>query len=165
MNLLKINLTASFSVFYLLATGCFFFEDTKVSQAEIKKSSSWNEADQPPSFEPCADLDTEAQWTCFESEVSGAMRLYFENNPLTSQQSLEEEINISLIVNKEGHFTLEEALISNVLRNNIDGLEDALYDAVASLPKALPAIKTNVGEPVEIKFQLPLLIQAAPVSK
>jgi len=162
MRFFNINLTVIFSASYFLVSGCFFFEDTTVSQAEIQKSSSWNEADQPPTFDFCDKTDTAAQWDCFEAEVTQNMQYYFETNPLVAAHSLMEEITLTLVVTKEGQIVLDEVALSNTLRDNIPALEDELYNAIDQLPRALPAIKTNVGETVDTQFQLPLLIQATP---
>lgn len=162
MRLYNTNLTVAFSVINLLFTGCFLMENTTVSQAEIKKSSSWNEADQPPTFETCKDLEETAQWACFEADVSQRIQAYFEENPLIAEQAVEEEIMLTLLVNKEGQITLDEVSSSNALKSNIVQLEEILYSAIQTLPEALPAIKTNVGEVVASQFQLPLMIQAVP---
>lgn len=160
MRLFNNNLTFAFSALYFLVSGCFLFENTTVSPAEIKKSSTWNEADQPPTFEECKDLEEAIQWNCFESEVSQSIQAYFENNPLIAEQAVEEEIMLTLVVNKEGQIMLDEVTSSNALKSNIAGLEDILSNAIQTLPVALPAIKTNVGEAVASQFQLPILIQA-----
>jgi len=157
-----IKITTAFSTIYFLFTGCFLFETTTVSQAEIKKSSTWNEEDQPPTFEVCKDLEDSAQWECFQSEVSQRIQTYFEENPLIAEQAVEEEIMLTLLVNKEGQMILDEISSSNSLKSNIVQLEDILYEAIRTLPEALPAIKTNVGEAVASQFQLPIMIQAVP---
>ena len=165
MHILKHSLILLFSLLYLSVSGCFFFEETKVSLAEIKKSSSWNSSDQPPSYEQCEGMDVDAQKVCFESQLNTIFTSYFENNPLLSNQPLEEEIVLTLKIDKEGVFYLEESNLSSFLLENVEGLENEIFNAVTMIPPALPAIKTNVGERVATKFQLPIMIQASPVGE
>ena len=68
-------------------------------------------------------------------------------------------------IDKEGVFYLEESNLSTFLLENVEGLENEIFNAVTMIPPALPAIKTNVGERVATKFQLPIMIQASPVGE
>ena len=165
MHILKHSLILLFSLLYLSVSGCFFFEETKVSLAEIKKSSSWNSSDQPPSYEQCEGMNVDDQKVCFESQLNNVFTSYFENNPLSSNQPLEEEIILTLKIDKEGVFFLEESNASAFLLENVEGLENEISNAIAMIPPALPAIKTNVGEQVATKLQLPIMIQASPMKE
>ena len=160
MQILKYSKTLLLNLLYLSVSSCFFFEETNVSPAEIKKSSSWNSSDQPPSYEQCEGMDVDAQKACFESQLSTVFFNYFENNPLSTNQPLEEEIILTLKIDKDGVFSLEQSNASDFLLDNIEGLENEIFSAVAMIPPALPAIKTNVGERVATKLQLPIMIQA-----
>ena len=165
MHTLKHNLILLLCLLYLLVSGCFFFEDTKVSISEINKSSSWDSSDQPPSYEQCEGMDVDAQKVCFESQLNTVFTSYFENNPLLANQPLEEEILITLKIDKEGVFYLEESNVSTFLLENVEGLENEIFNAVTMIPSALPAVKTNVGERVATKFQLPIMIKASPMGE
>ena len=52
----------------------------------------------------------------------------------------------------EGNFILDKLSPDNKL--DVESLT-ILKDAVSGIKKALPAVKTNVGEYVEVKFNLP----------
>jgi hypothetical protein len=56
-----------------------------------------------------------------------------------------------------------EAEIPNSVLEALPDLETTLNDAVANLPQALPATKTNVGVYVDTQFTLPIQIRAQPV--
>ena len=105
-------------------------------------------------------MDVDAQKACFESQLSTVFFNYFENNPLSTNQPLEEEIILTLKIDKDGVFSLEQSNASDFLLDNIEGLENEIFSAVEMIPPALPAIKTNVGERVATKLQLPIMIQA-----
>ena len=68
-------------------------------------------------------------------------------------------------IDKEGVFSLEESNASAFLLDNVEGLENEISNAIAMIPPALPAIKTNVGEQVATKLQLPIMIQASPMEE
>ena len=53
-----------------------------------------------------------------------------------------------------------EAEIPNNVLDALPYLESTIEDAIAKLPNALPATKTNVGVNVDIQFKLPILISA-----
>ena len=75
----------------------------------------------------------------------------------------EESIDLTLKVDKNGAFSLVEAEIPNNVLDALPYLESTIEDAVAKLPNALPATKTNVGVYVDIQYKLPILIRAQPI--
>jgi hypothetical protein len=76
---------------------------------------------------------------------------------------LDENIILTLKVDKKGVISLLEAEIPNSVLEALPDLETTLNDAVANLPQALPATKTNVGVYVDTQFTLPIQIRAQPV--
>ena len=69
----------------------------------------------------------------------------------------------TLKVDKKGVFSLIETEIPNRVLDLLPLLESTLEDAVANLPEALPATKTNVGVYVDTQFTLPIQISAQPI--
>jgi hypothetical protein len=59
-------------------------------------------------------------------------------------------------------FSLVEAQISSPVKKAIPELKSILDEVIGSLPKALPAAKTNVGVYVESQLSLPIQIVAQP---
>ena len=47
---------------------------------------------------------------------------------------------------------------SDFIKDKIEGLEEFVENAVFSIPQALPAVKVNVEEYVNTKFELPIRI-------
>ena len=79
---------------------------------------------------------------------------------MESSEPISEEISAVLIIDKEGYFSLDEIERSRKMDNAIPNLEEQLLAAISMIPKAEPAIKTNVGAFVSIKMVLPIMIVA-----
>ena len=62
------------------------------------------------------------------------------------------EYTLTLKIDITGNFSLNKLLPKNKLDQKSILI---IQQAIEQLPKALPAIKTNVGEFVEVKFNLP----------
>ena len=73
------------------------------------------------------------------------------------------EIIVQIKIDKEGVFSLIDAKIPNTVRDAMPELEKILTQAVANLPLALPATKTNVGVYVDSQFTMPVQISAQPL--
>ena len=151
----------SIFIILLLFSGCHLFESTKVSSKEIKTASSWSEKDQGPNFNECDDFENDQEkQDCFESVISNSILDYLDQNLLESSESISEEINIILKIDKEGYFSLEEYNGSSKIDQAIPSLKEQLEIAVNLIPQAQPAVKTNVGTFVSTKLNLPILISA-----
>ena len=144
-----------------LFLGCHLFESTKVPKKEIKSASSWSEKDQGPNFSECDDFENDQEKKdCFESIISNSILDYLDQNPLESNESISEEINIVFKIDKEGYFSLEEFNGSNKIDEAIPTLKEQLEIAVSLIPQAQPAVKTNVGTFVSTRLSLPIMITA-----
>ena len=157
----KIKVFTFIISFSVLASGCHLFESTKVSSKEIKAASIWSEKDQAPTFSECESIEsTDDKKVCFESIISNSILDYMDQNPLQSSEPISEEINAILIIDKEGYFSLDQIERSRKMDNAIPNLEEQLLSAINMIPKAEPAIKTNVGTFVSTKIVLPIMIVA-----
>ena len=149
------------SIVSFLFLGCHLFESTKVPSKEIKSASSWSDKDQGPNFSECDDFENDQEKKdCFESIISNSILDYLDQNPLESNESISEEINIVLKIDKEGYFSLEEFNGSNKIDEAIPTLKEQLEIAVSLIPQAQPAVKTNVGTFVSTRLSLPIMITA-----
>tara|TARA_Y100000389_G_scaffold203346_1_gene251493 strand:+ start:1454 stop:1948 length:495 start_codon:yes stop_codon:yes gene_type:complete len=144
-------------------TSCDLFESTTVSSKEIKKASSWTKKDQAPSFPECESLEKEDQLDCFQNIISEQLLMSIFDANFVATFPLDENITLTLKVDKKGVISLLEAEIPNSVLEALPDLETTLNDAVANLPQALPATKTNVGVYVDTQFTLPIQIRAQPV--
>ena len=157
----KIKVYTFIISFSVLASGCHLFESTKVSSKEIKAASTWSEKDQVPTFSECESIEsTDDKKVCFESIISNSILDYIDQNPLQSSETISEEINAILIIDKEGYFSLDQIERSRKMDNAIPNLEEQLLSAISMIPQAEPALKTNVGTFVSTKMTLPIMIVA-----
>ena len=144
-------------------TSCDLFESTTVSSKEIKKASSWSKKDQAPSYPECESLEKDEQLECFQNIISERLMMSIAEANLVATNPLDESVVLTLKVDKKGVFSLLESEIPNRVIEVLPYLESTLQDAVANLPEALPATKTNVGVYVDTQFTLPIQIRAQPI--
>ncbi len=157
MNYIRFFKHLLFITFFII-TSCDFFKSNKVPSSEIKSASSWSVNDEKPSFNECEDLDKNESFNCFESIVSESILKYISEEIIEVNGEIDEEINIVINVDKEGFFSLLSIDASDFVKNNIEGIEDIIENAIYNIPQALPAVKVNVEQYVNAKFELPIRI-------
>ena len=120
-----------------------------VPDSEIESASSWSINDQPPSFPECENLKNNQHLDCFRNIIEIEINNFLNDkvSPLDSNQYI-----LTLKIDTIGKFSLDKLSPSNKLDNTSVNL---IKSAVDNIPNALPAIKTNVGEFVEVTFNLP----------
>ena len=120
-----------------------------VPDSEIESASSWSVNDQPPSFPECENLKNNQHLDCFRNIIEIEINNFLNDKifPLDSNQYI-----LTLKIDTLGKFSLDKLNPSNELDNTSVNL---IKSAVDNIPNALPAIKTNVGEFVEVTFNLP----------
>ena len=153
-------LLATFLVIQL--SSCELFESTTVSSKEIKKASSWSKKDQAPSYPECESLEKGEQLDCFQDIISDRLMMSIYDANMVASIPLDENVVLTLKVDRTGVFSLVEAEIPNSVLEALPYLESTLNETVVNLPKALPATKTNVGVYVDTQFTLPIQIRALP---
>ena len=120
-----------------------------VPDSEIESASSWSINDQPPSFPECENLKNNQHLDCFRNIIEIEINNFLNDKvfPLDSNQYM-----LTLKIDTIGKFSLDKLNPSNELDNTSVNL---IKSAVDNIPNALPAIKTNIGEFVEVTFNLP----------
>ena len=120
-----------------------------VPNSEIESASSWSMNDQPPSFPECENLKNNQHLDCFRNIIEIEINNFLNDKvfPLDSNQYM-----LTLKIDTIGKFSLDKLNPFNELDNTSVNL---IKSAVDNIPNALPAIKTNVGEFVEVTFNLP----------
>jgi len=120
-----------------------------VPDSEIESASSWSMNDQPPSFPECENLKNNQHLDCFRNIIEIEINNFLNDKvfPLDSNQYI-----LTLKIDTIGKFSLDKLNPLNELDNTSVNL---IKSAVDNIPNALPAIKTNVGEFVEVTFNLP----------
>ena len=133
----------------LLLSSCNFF-DYSVPDKEIIKSSSWNSNDQPPSYPECESLDLNEQKKCFIQAIEKKLISYFNDSNIKLETT---EYILKVNIDALGSFSIlnissEDSISKETIKQ--------FNNAFNNLPKALPAVKTNVGEFVSVVFDLPI---------
>jgi len=157
INYIKVFKHLFFIPFFIISS-CNLFKSNKVPSSDIKSASSWSSNDEKPSFSECEDLDKNESFNCFESIVSESILKYISEEIIEVNGEIDEEINIVINVDKEGFFSLLSIDASDFVKNSIQGIDEIIENAVYNIPQALPAVKVNVEEYVNTKFELPIRI-------
>lgn len=158
----KLKLLINFFLFYILIAGCENFSTKTHTPQQIKKASQWSDNDQMPTFETCSSLEIKEQFDCFKDEIANSVynSLSYEN--LISNQEIDEEIILNMVIDEEGNISLDNVENVSLVYEAIPSLSEIINTTISSLPKALPATKTNVGIYVKSKIKLPIRITASP---
>ena len=151
LNLIKnfnIKFYSKWLLFVITLVSCDS-NSLKVPDSEIQSASKWSINDQSPSFPECENLKIEDQLSCFRDIIETEMSNFLDNKvfPLDST-----EYRLTLKIDTNGRFSLDKLSPLNKLDEKLLLI---IHEAVEQLPNALPAIKTNVGEFVEVKFSIP----------
>ena len=158
----KLKLLLNFFLFYFLIVGCENFSTKTYTPQQIKKASQWSDKDQMPTFDTCSSLEIKEQFDCFKDEIANSVynSLSYEN--LISNQEIDEEIILNMVIDEEGNISLDNVENGSLVYEAIPSLSEIINTTISSLPKALPATKTNVGIYVKSKIKLPIRITASP---
>ena len=158
----KLKLLINFFLFYIFIASCENFSTNTCTPQQIKKASQWSDNDQMPTFETCSSLEIKEQFDCFKDEIANSVynSLSYEN--LISNQEIDEEIILNMVIDEEGNISLDNVENGSLVYEAIPSLSEIINTTISSLPKALPATKTNVGIYVKSKIKLPIRITASP---
>ena len=143
------NFTVKFILTMLLLSSCSFF-DYSVPEKEITQSSSWGPNDQPPSYPECESLAVSYTHLTLPTIYSKKLIAYFNDRNIILETS---EYLLKINIDTLGSFSIVQ--ISSKVSLS-DETKMQFNKAFKNLPKALPAVKTNVGEYVDVVFDLPI---------
>ena len=146
--------------FLFIVTGCEYFSTSTHTPQQIKKASEWSVQDQPPTFESCDDQPQEDQFSCFKNTISSSINTALFAQEFMANQEIDLEIVMLLSIDKQGTIRLDEVENASVAFDALPELSSLLEEAVAGLPSAIPAMKTNVDEAVDTTIKLPIRISA-----
>ena len=158
----KLKLLLNFCLFSFLITSCENFSTKTYTPQQIKKASQWSDKDQMPTFETCSSLEIKEQFDCFKDEIANSIYNSLSYEDLISNQEIDEEIVLNMIIDEEGNIALDNVENGSTAYDAIPTLSEMINTTISSLPKALPATKTNVGIYVKSKIKLPIRITASP---
>lgn len=156
----KLTLLAFYSVSFLFIS-CDSFSTATHTPQQIKKASSWSETDEPPTFESCQNLAQDQQFDCFKSTLTAMVDNALYEVELIANQEIDEEIVLIIEVTQDGGLELKTIENADFVFDAIPSLSSVLEEFFASAPKAIPAVKTNVGVKVAAQVKLPIRITAS----
>lgn len=156
------NSIASITLASLLfvLSGCEYFSTSTHTPQQIKKASEWSTSDQPPTFESCEGQAQEDQFSCFKNTLSLAINNALFDGVLIANQEIDLEIVLRLAIDKQGSISVDEIENATEAFDAVPDLPALIDLAVSTLPAAIPAMKTNVGEAVDTTIKLPIRISA-----
>lgn len=143
---------------FLSLISCSFFNTEVISPAEIIKQSKWSDKDQYPSFPECEDLESKDQKICFESLVSDLISEFLYEKDIAVEEPFDQELILILNIDTDGNFSVEEINSTPEIRSSIPDIDEIIVESVKNFPKALPAVKTNVGVFVSTNIKIPINI-------
>ncbi len=158
----KLNLLLNFYLLSFLISSCENFSTKTYTSQQIKKASQWSDKDQMPTFKICSSLEISEQFDCFKDEIANSIYNSLSYEDLISNQEIDEEIILNMIIDEEGKIALDNVENGSIVYDAIPSLSEIINSTISSLPKALPATKTNVGIYVKSKIKLPIRITASP---
>ena len=123
--------------------------NVRVSNSDIQSASAWNINDQPPTFPQCENLKNNEHLDCFKNIIEIEINSFLNNKVFPVDTS---EFILTLKIDTIGKFSLDKLSPSEKLNSESINM---IKNAVENTPDALPAIKTNIGEFVEVTFNLP----------
>ena len=127
--------------------------NVRVSNSDIQSASAWSINDQPPTFPQCENLKNNEHLDCFKNIIEIEINSFLNDKVFPVDTS---EFILTLKIDTMGKFSLDK--LSPLEKLNSESI-DLIKNAVENIPDALPAIKTNVGEFVEVTFNLPFKLK------
>lgn len=128
----------------------------KQTEQELDTIVNFSKVDVSPYFKICEKLLDKEKIHCFRTNT----QLYFTKKlkklELSSEQSINETITVTLLVDKNGSATLKEVILTDVITTNFPGFEESVIEMINSLPKLYPALKRGI--PVATEYKLPINI-------
>ena len=158
---IRLNLWLIIFLFVINFFGCDFFDLKKVSTNEIKKASEWTKLDQSPSYNECEKFSIlEEQKKCFKEKLVSLIYSELSGYNLKSKDEVNSEFIIQIKINETGNYSLDSIIDPNNVVKIIPELKKNIVKVISNLPAAMPAVKTNVGLFVNVKFSLPIKIKS-----
>ncbi|MDP2542631.1 MULTISPECIES: hypothetical protein [Tenacibaculum] len=148
----------AFLICALLCSSCDFFSYPKKNSAQaLDTIVDFTKVDISPSFYKCKDLLDEAKANCFRKEIHRRITTKLKQHNFVTKNSLDEEVLIDILINKEGEFVLVELTTPDTVTNQLPELDSIVKLAIEKLPRISPATKRGI--PVVTKYQLPIKIK------
>lgn len=141
---------------------CNQFATEKVNEQKLVEKElqaiNWNEVDQYPSFTECNELnEKEALKNCFVTKVGQTISQIIQPSQNTVSVSIDQTIMLQIAVDEKGALELVDAIIPEVIFNELPKIDSLLHASVQKVENIQPALKR--GQPVKTMLKLPIRIK------
>lgn len=128
-----------------------------IIQEELQ-TINWNEVDVYPSFENCDEVSSKSdKKSCFENTLITQINQNLAKQVLVVSQPVNDTIILTLNCSNTGKLTINDLIIKEETRQQIQNLDSIILSSFDSLPTLYPAIKRS--QPVATEFKLPIVLK------
>ena len=156
MSILKLNYIKYFFIFSLLN----FFSCDMLEKKQNEKSEKliWTSNDEYPTVFECENVaEAKDRLNCFYDYLYDYLSNNLKNKQVVKNIEFNDSIMIKIIVDKNGNVYASEINFKN-LENNSEKIKSIIYDIIDSMPRVIPAVKTDYGVKVKSQFDLPIIL-------
>ena len=147
-------------IFFIFFNACNYYSQEK-SNNDVQKETSWANNDEYPSTNDCDRInDKNLRIECFNKYISDLVIQNLILEDIKIKSILNDTVFFELTIDKNGQIILDKISDYNQIMNSIDNFEDSVKNIFKSLPKVLPATKTNLGVTVNSKIKLPVILKS-----
>lgn len=149
----------SFLILLMFCISCENFPFSKKQQKPVLDTIiNFNEVDFSPSFKICDSIiEKEAKSVCFRTAIHQKIGEELQKQVFMIQDSIDEIVNVSLIIDSKGKIQFEKMDASEIIKNQLPKLDILIQESIQKIPAIYPAIKRGI--PVTTKYTLPIRIQ------
>ena len=149
-----------FFILFIFFNSCNYYSQEK-SNNDVQKETSWANTDEYPSTNDCDRInDKNLRIECFNKYISDLVIQNLILEDIKIKSILNDTVFFELTIDKNGQIILDKISDYNQIMNSIDNFEDSVKNIFKSLPKVLPATKTNLGVTVNSKIKLPVILKS-----
>ena len=125
---------------------------------EMNEKLIWTSNDEYPTVIECENVvETKDRLNCFYEYLYDYLSNNLKNNQAVKNIEFNDSIMIKIIVDKNGNVYPSEIRYKNPEYNS-EKINSIIYEILDSMPKVIPAVKTDYGVKVISQFDLPLIL-------
>ena len=156
MSILKLNYIKFFFIFSLLN---FFSCDMIEKKNDMSEKLIWTPNDEYPTVIECENVvETNDRLNCFYNYIYDYLSNNLKNNRVVKNLEFNDSIMIKIIIDKNGKVYPSEIRFKNQEYDN-EKINSIIYKLLDSMPRVVPAVKTDYGVKVKSQFDLPLILK------
>lgn len=157
----RLSLSFAFVAAIFFTTSCDSFSTQTYTPQQIKKAAEWAKTDQYPNFDSCDASDPEDNFVCFKNTIAGAVENALYENSFIANQEIDEELVLEILIDENGAISLADVENGSYVYAAVPELSAVIENAIAGLPSATPAQKSNVEVTVKSTIKLPIRVSAS----